>query len=126
MIISINEALDIPIYLQIHNQIVQGISDGILKPGESLPSVRGLADEIGINAMTVNKAYQQLKLGGYIVTSRRSGAKVAECFGQEAHFSEETKQQLKQIVSEAKLKGITDEEFCQVIKELYGSKKIGG
>ena len=54
MIISINEMSEIPIYQQIRNQIVQGISDGRLSPGEQLPTVRGLAEEIGINSMTVN------------------------------------------------------------------------
>ena len=52
MIISINEMSEIPIYQQIRNQIVQGISDGRLSPGEQLPTVRGLAEEIGINSMT--------------------------------------------------------------------------
>ena len=54
MIISINEMSEIPIYQQIRNQIVQGISDGRLSPGEQLPTVRGLAEEIGINSMIVN------------------------------------------------------------------------
>lgn len=44
MIISINEMSEIPIYQQIRNQIVQGISDGRLSPGEQLPTVRGLAE----------------------------------------------------------------------------------
>ena len=58
MIIAINEYSDIPIYMQIRNQIVLGISDGRLSPGEQLPTVRGLAAEMGVNSMTVNKAYQ--------------------------------------------------------------------
>ena len=64
MIISINEMSEIPIYQQIRNHIVQGISDGRLSPGEQLPTVRGLAEEIGINSMTVNKAYSLLKQEG--------------------------------------------------------------
>lgn len=57
MIIAINEYSDIPIYIQIRNQIVLGISDGRLTPGEQLPTVRALAEEMGVNSMTVNKAY---------------------------------------------------------------------
>ena len=53
MIIKINDMSDIPIYQQIRNQIIAGISDGQLEPGEQLPTVRGLATEIGINSMTV-------------------------------------------------------------------------
>lgn len=55
MVISINDASEIPIYQQIRNQIVLGISDGRLAPGEQLPTVRALAEEIGINSMTVSK-----------------------------------------------------------------------
>ena len=78
MIIRVNDTSNVPIYLQIRNQIVEGISKGSLLPGETLPSVRALADEIGINSMTVNKSYQMLKQEGYIVTDRRKGAKVSE------------------------------------------------
>ena len=64
MVISINDASEIPIYQQIRNQIVLGISDGRLAPGEQLPTVRALAEEIGINSMTVSKAYTLLKQEG--------------------------------------------------------------
>ncbi len=61
MVICIDEVSEIPIYKQIRNQIVLGISDGRLQPGEQLPTVRALAEEIGINSMTVNKAYALFK-----------------------------------------------------------------
>ena len=76
MILRINELSDVPIYQQIRNQIVMGISDGALAPGEQLPTVRALALEMGINTMTVSKAYQQLKMEGYIMTDRKNGARV--------------------------------------------------
>ena len=69
MVISINDASEIPIYQQIRNQIVLGISDGRLAPGEQLPTVRALAEEIGINSMTVSKAYTLLKQEGTIYTA---------------------------------------------------------
>ena len=74
MIIRIDELSDIPIYLQLRNQIVMGISSGELKAGEKLPTVRDLALEMGINTMTVSKAYQLLKTEGYIMTDRKNGA----------------------------------------------------
>ena len=76
MIIKINEYSDVPIYLQIRNQIVMGISSGELAAGEQLPTVRALSMEIGINTMTVSKAYQILKSEGYIFTDRKNGARV--------------------------------------------------
>lgn len=73
MILRIEEGIDIPIYQQIRNQIVYGISSGELAAGEQLPTVRALAAEIGVNVMTVSKAYQTLKAEGYIVTERKRG-----------------------------------------------------
>ena len=55
MIIKINQRSEIPLYLQLRNQIVTGIGKGALKPGESLPTVRQLATDLGINSMTVSK-----------------------------------------------------------------------
>ncbi len=119
MIISINESLDIPIYLQIRNQIVQGISDGRLAPGEQLPTVRTLAAEIGINSMTVSKSYQILKQEGYILADRRSGARVRESFSIPNGLSESNLNVLKQIISEAKISGVPMEEFLEKCAELY-------
>ena len=65
MVIKIDDYSDVPIYMQIRNQIVMGISSGELSPGEQLPTVRALALEMGINTMTVSKTYQILKNEGY-------------------------------------------------------------
>ena len=64
MLISLDMSSDIPIYVQLRNQIVTGIGKGELKAGESLPSVRQMARDAGINNMTVNKTYQILKAEG--------------------------------------------------------------
>ena len=97
MVISINDASEIPIYQQIRNQIVLGISDGRLAPGEQLPTVRALAEEIGINSMTVSKAYTLLKQEGYIYTDRRSGARVRQEFETNKELSEKSQELLRQI-----------------------------
>ena len=119
MIIAINEYSDIPIYIQIRNQIVLGISDGRLAPGEQLPTVRGLADEMGVNSMTVNKAYQMLKQEGYIYTDRRNGAKVRERLDFSKELSSETKDLLQRVISEAKIRGISKEEFQEICKGYF-------
>ena len=119
MIISIRESLEIPIFQQIHNQIVQGISDGRLQPGEQLPTVRALADEMGINAMMVSKAYQLLKQEGYILGDRRNGARVREDFSQVRGLSHLNRELLQQIASEAKLGGMSREAFLKLCDQLY-------
>ena len=73
MIIKINSRSEMPIYLQLRNQIVKGIGKGELEQGEILPTVRQMAADLGVNAMTVSKAYQLLKAEGFIETDRRKG-----------------------------------------------------
>lgn len=123
MIIAINEYSDVPIYLQIRNQIVLGISDGRLSPGEQLPTVRALAQEMGINSMTVNKAYQMLKQEGYIFTDRRNGARVREEMNFSRELSLETQELLQRVISEAKIRGIRKQEFFEICEKYYGSEK---
>ncbi len=119
MIIAINEYSDVPIYMQIRNQIVLGISDGRLMPGEQLPTVRGLAEEMGVNSMTVNKAYQMLKQEGYIYTDRRNGAKVREQLEFSSELPRESREMLQRVISEAKVRGISLEEFQKICEEYF-------
>ena len=59
MLIELDMTSDKPIYIQLKEQIIEGIARQDLKPGDDLPSVRALASDIGINLHTVNKVYQQ-------------------------------------------------------------------
>ena len=119
MIIKIDEYSDLPIYMQIRNQIVMGISSAELKGGEQLPTVRALALEIGINTMTVSKTYQLLKSEGYIMTDRKNGARVRPDISKSGEISEGNKSELKRIVSEARLSGVSKEQLKELIDEFY-------
>lgn len=77
MLISIEPGSPAPLYKQIHDQIVAGIATGELEPGTSLPSVRSLASDLGINLHTVNKAYAILRDEGYVRMRGRAGAVIA-------------------------------------------------
>ena len=120
MIIRINELSDVPIYMQIRNQIVMGISSGELAAGEQLPTVRALALEMGINTMTVSKAYQLLKTEGYIMTDRKNGARVRMEIQKQASIPEANKAELKRIVSEARISGVKKTEIMALVDEYYG------
>ena len=121
MVIILQDGSDVPVFKQIRNQIVVGISEGKLKPGEKLPTVRALAEEIGINSMTVNKAYQLLKQEGYIVTDRRNGVRIRERFASIPELSPEAKEQLHQLISEARIRGIGRDEFVALVDEYYAA-----
>ena len=119
MVIRIDDYSDVPIYQQIRNQIVMGISSGELEAGEQLPTVRALSTEIGINTMTVSKTYQLLKSEGYIMTDRKNGARVRENIAQSGVISDENKTELRRIVSEARLSGVSKNELKKLIDEFY-------
>ena len=117
MILNFDFHSDVPIFMQIRNQIVIGIAEGKLKPGEQLPTIRALADESGINMMTVSKAYQILKQEGYITADRRSGARVA--LKDDKAVNEKTMQQLRLAISELRLSGMKEEEILSLVSGLY-------
>lgn len=118
MLLRLDFSSDVPIYMQIRNQIVMGIAEGKLQAGEKLPTVRVLAEECGINNMTVSKAYQLLKQEGYIQTDRRSGAVVCENKGTTGP-KKETIDGLRLYLSELRLTGVSLEEALDICKKLY-------
>ena len=77
MLIEIDFNSDQAIYMQLRDQIIMGIASSRFQEGDMLPSVRQLADTIGVNMHTVNKAYTVLKQEGYVKVDRRKGVMVA-------------------------------------------------
>lgn len=124
MVIEIRDGSDMPIYLQLRNQIVAGISDGRLAPGERLPTVRALAEELGVNVMTVNKAYQLLKQEGFLCTDRRNGARVRERPGEETGtLPPESVERLRILAAEARARGMDRADFLALCGQLYGKEE---
>ena len=123
MLLNFDFTSDIPLYMQLRNQIVIGIAEGRLQNGEKLPTIRSLSEESGINMMTVSKAYQLLKQEGYIITDRRKGT-VVRYGEQKAGPSEETLSALRLHISELRLAGMSRDEVLKVCAEIYeeGSK----
>ena len=124
MIIELDNTSAIPIYVQLRNQIVLGIGRGELKVGESLPTVRQMAADAGINVMTVNKAYNVLKLEGYIEIDRRHGAIVSPKLDNSKEYCEKFENELELLITEASLKGMKKEEFLERCSALYERQNI--
>lgn len=118
MMISIDFNSDEAIYMQLRNQIIIGIATDILKEGETLPSVRQLADNIGINMHTVNKAYAVLKQEGFVKLDRRKGAVIALDIDKIQAIDEMTKD-MRVVIAKAICKDISREEAHQVIDSIY-------
>ncbi|MGI6578102.1 MAG: GntR family transcriptional regulator [Eubacteriales bacterium] len=107
-----------PLYIQLRNQVVIGIAEGKLLPGDRLPTIRALAEESGINMMTVSKAYQLLKQEGYINTDRRTGAVIASR-KTELSIPQETIEALRLHISELRLAGMGQNDVISLCKKLY-------
>ncbi|MCM1090706.1 MAG: GntR family transcriptional regulator [Muribaculum sp.] len=118
MIIEIDFNSDEALYLQLRNQIIMGIATAQFQEGDSLPSVRQLADMIGINMHTVNKAYTVLKQEGYVKVDRRRGAVIAVDVDH-IQAMEELKKELQVILAKSSCKNISVAEIHELIDEIY-------
>lgn len=108
------------IYLQLRNQIVMAIAKEQLHEGESLPSVRQLAECLGVNMHTVNKAYLLLKQDGYLQLDRRKGAVVAVQVSENKQVEVKAlHESIQMVVAEAICKDISREEFYDIIGSMY-------
>jgi GntR family transcriptional regulator len=103
------------IYEQIRSQIEKFIKNGILKPDDKLPSVRSLAEELGINPNTVMKAYQELEKNGYIYTLNKKGVFVS---GNDKKSDRDRKDAFM-MISTLKDEGFTKEDLEEILKEVY-------
>ena len=126
MIIELDMNSSTPIYVQLRNQIVMGIGRGELKLGESLPTVRQLAQDIGVNTMTVNKAYQILKTEGYIKIDRRHGAILSDNIDMDIVFREKLENELELLLAEAAINGMDKRDFLSMCNEIYSKIKVSG
>ena len=95
-----------------------GIATAQFCEGDSLPSVRQLADSIGINMHTVNKAYSVLRQEGYVKVDRRKGAVIAIDVDR-MRTLENLKRELQVILAKSSCKNISKEEIHELIEEIY-------
>lgn len=106
------------LYMQLRNQIIMGIAMEEYKEGDSLPSVRQLAESIGINMHTVNKAYSVLRQEGFVKLDRRKGAVVA-LSSDKMQAVEELRQNMNVVLARGICKGISREEAHQILDRIY-------
>jgi GntR family transcriptional regulator len=121
MLLSINFESETPIYTQLRQQIINGVASGNLKPGESLPTVRQLAADLGVNMHTVNKAYALLRQDGFVVIHKREGVLVATPERMaEKKISDSLRNQLGFLIAEMVCRG---NDLHAVVKEVESAYK---
>lgn len=118
MLIEIDFNSDEAIYMQVRNQIIMGIATSQIQEGDPLPSVRQLAQTVGINMHTVNKAYSLLRQEGFIQLDRRKGAVVSLDIDK-IKAAEEMKQQLRIVLARGCCKDISRKEVHDLVDEIF-------
>lgn len=118
MYISIDFNSGEAIYVQLCNQIIMQIAAEEIQEGDNLPSVRELADEIGINMHTVNKAYSILRQEGYLTLDRRNGA-VISLNPDKIKAINELKQTLRVLMAQAICKDISRKEIHELVDIIF-------
>ena len=118
MLIEVDFNSDEAIYIQLCNQIILGIAMSDIQEGDSLPSVRQLADTVGVNMHTVNKAYHVLKREGYISLDKRRGAVIAVDVDKLQQL-EVMKEQLRIVLARGRCKNISRQEVHELVDEIF-------
>lgn len=124
MIIRIEPDSEIPIYTQLTNQIIEGIAKGNIKRGDSLPSVRAFASDLGVNMHTVNKSYHELEKKGIIRIVPKSGAVISTIEDFDDITYQRLMNELKPHIAEALVLGMKKDTVqnlvVKIMNELEG------
>ena len=125
MLFSINEHDARPVYLQIAVQVKEQITRGELKPGDELPSVRDLAESLGINMHTVRHAYNVLREQKIVAMRLGQGTRVAKLRSTPAGSREiagSIGKRLEELISEAYLMGLRPDDFRKLVEDKLSNK----
>jgi GntR family transcriptional regulator len=125
MVIKIDFNSDEAIYLQVKNQIIRGIAANEFRNGDPLPSVRSLAEDIGVNMHTVNKAYAILRQEGYVKVDRRRGACIS-VDPNPADWELEIREPMAAAIARASCRGMTRQQIHGLVDEILDEDFNGG
>jgi len=129
MLLKPNPSSGVPIYLQLMEQVKHAIETGALRPGEQLPSIRPLAEELVVNPNTIAKAYRELEHEGVIELRQGAGAFVSDKAPtkKDADKLRAAQATVAGAIEKLRERGVTDEEIRRLVEaELSGVYKSGG
>lgn len=118
VIIRIEPESEVPIYLQLTHQIIEGIARGAIQPGHSLPSVRAFAADLGVNMHTVNKSYHQLEQKGMIRIVPKSGAIITAPTELSPSSYEKLYDEYKPLIAESIVLGMSEKQIQELVSSI--------
>jgi GntR family transcriptional regulator len=118
----------VPYYVQLADQVRQGIHFGVLRPGDQLPTVREVVAEVAVNPNTVLRAYRELEYGGLVVMKPGSGTFVAD--GAAAAIDQalygSLRRELEHWIDSGRGHGVDDETLAALFDHvLHGKQRQG-
>jgi len=128
MLLRPNPSSGVPIYLQLMEQVKHAIETGALRPGDQLPGMRPLAEELVINPNTVAKAYRELEHEGVIELRHGAGAFVAGNAGAKKDTDKvrATQAIVSTAVEKLRARGATDDEIRRLVEAELAGRRTGG
>lgn len=114
---------EVPIYVQVKNQIRLAIDKGTLKSGTQLPTVRNLAVDLGINANTVSRIYADLEHEGYLARKHGVGTFAVDP-GKDQQSEAPGRAQLKETVRQLKSLGYSNRQIIEMTAEVLGEADV--
>jgi GntR family transcriptional regulator len=123
MIIRIEPDSDIPIYEQLSNQIIEGIARRVIQPGDSLPSVRAFASDLGVNMHTVNKSYHLLEKKGIIKIVPKSGAIISSPQDFNQSSLDRLKDEYMPLIAESLVVGMSHKQILELVSSIINDIK---
>ena len=129
MLLRPNPSSGVPIYLQLMEQVKHSIETGALRPGEQLPGIRPLAEELVINPNTVAKAYRELEHEGVIELRHGAGAFVAGnplAKTKKADSMRAAQALVEAAVAKLRARGVTDDEIRRLVDAELAGRRTGG
>src|SRR6476469_6957988 len=129
MLLRPNPSSGVPIYLQLMEQVKHNIETGALRPGEQLPGIRPLAEELVINPNTVAKAYRELEHEGVIELRHGAGAFVAgdpQARAKKTDHLRAAQALVAAVIEKLRARGVTEDEIRRLVEAELAGRRTGG
>jgi GntR family transcriptional regulator len=125
MIFHLNHSSGRPIYLQLMDQIKHAIETGALQPGDQLPTIRTLGEELVVNPNTVIRAYRDLQHEGVIELRHGSGAFISDAVAGRSKVIRKGQAVMQAAIERLVSLGLTEDEMRRLVENALALERTG-
>ena len=125
MVLRLNLSSGVPVYLQLIEQVKHAIETGAIRAGEQLPSVRQMAEDLGINPNTVARAYRELEHEGIIELRHGSGAFIRESMVARARLMQKAQTVVQSALDRLASFDLTEDEIRRLVENELALRRTG-